>query len=228
MYKVVEIFQSIDGEGIRTGLPVNFIRLAGCNLRCEYCDTAYALFGEPEPCKYREMTLEEICSELEPRFSRVTLTGGEPLLYKNAPALINRLLKDGYEVNVETNGAVDIRDTLSELDTRENLFFTIDYKLMSSGMAYRMIRESFFALTQRDVIKFVVGSEEDIDRMKYVMSELLPYYRDKMPHVYAGAVYGRMSYERLVEIIMNEPLFADVRFQIQLHKAVWDPDKRGV
>ena len=89
--KVVEIFDSIDGEGIRTGQAVSFIRLAGCNLRCSYCDTLYALFGEKEPCDYTEMTAREIANKVNPVFGRVTLTGGEPLIHKDVEELIEIL-----------------------------------------------------------------------------------------------------------------------------------------
>ena len=82
--KVTEIFDSIDGEGIRTGQPCTFIRLAGCNLRCSYCDTLYSLFGEDEPCEYTEMSTDEILKAVNPLFKRVTLTGGEPLFHKDA------------------------------------------------------------------------------------------------------------------------------------------------
>ena len=102
--KIVEIFDSIDGEGIRTGQPATFIRLAGCNLRCSYCDTAYALFGEDEPCVYEEMTVDEVVKKVNPNYRRVTLTGGEPLISPEAAELVTRLIENGVEVNIETNG----------------------------------------------------------------------------------------------------------------------------
>ena len=228
MYKVVEIFQSIDGEGIRTGATVNFVRLAGCNLRCSYCDTLYSLFDEEEPCVYEEMDAEEIMKNLEPRFKRVTLTGGEPLIHKDVTALVNRIAQDGYEVNIETNGAVDISEFMRSVNFPERVFFTIDYKLPTSGMTHKMINENFFALRPQDVIKFVVGNHADISEMKRVMAKLLPHYKENMPVVYAGPVYGMMGYDKLVDVILKEPLFAEVRFQIQLHKVIWDPERRGV
>ncbi len=227
MYKVVEIFKSIDGEGRRTGMTANFIRLAGCNLRCTYCDTAYALFGEEEPCEYEELTAEQILSRLEPRYKRVTLTGGEPLIHEGAAELIDVLSAAGYEVNIETNGAVDIRPFIKER-TAGDVFFTIDYKLPSSGMEAQMLRDNFHVLRKRDVIKFVVGSRGDINVMRHIMRELCGAYGADMPHVYAGAVYGAVDYAELVEEILSEPLFANVCFQIQLHKVIWQPDKRGV
>ncbi|MGN0108280.1 MAG: 7-carboxy-7-deazaguanine synthase QueE, partial [Hominilimicola sp.] len=104
--KIIEIFDSIDGEGIRTGHPATFIRLAGCNLRCSYCDTVYSLFGEETPCEYTEMTIEEVISKVNKNYNRITLTGGEPLVHKESAELVRCLLEMGCEVNIETNGAV--------------------------------------------------------------------------------------------------------------------------
>lgn len=227
MYKVSEIFQSIDGEGIRTGQPVNFIRLAGCNLRCSYCDTAYALFGGEEPCRYETLSADDIAKRLNPLFKRVTLTGGEPLAARGASALAERLLKEGYEVNVETNGAVDICGFLSGLPGRENLFFTIDYKLPSSGVSDRMIWNNFLKLTPRDAVKFVVGSDEDFSCMLSVVGKMRRHY-EIMPQIFVGTVFGRYDLKMLTERMLSEPLLCDAKVQIQLHKIIWDPDERGV
>ena len=106
-YKVVENFDSIDGEGIRTGMTASFVRLAGCNLRCSYCDTLYALFGENEPCRYIEMTAEEIVNRV--KYKRVTITGGEPMIQEGIGALLELLCRDPeLYVEVETNGSVDL------------------------------------------------------------------------------------------------------------------------
>jgi len=226
-YKIVEIFDSIDGEGKRTGLPVSFIRLAGCNLRCSYCDTLYALFGEAEPCEYTPMDQEEILEQINSRFMRVTLTGGEPLLSPGIEDLVQALLDKGYEINIETNGAVDICEFLNRIKPRENLFFTIDYKLPTSGMLDKMIWQNFLHLTHEDVIKFVVGSKEDVVCMLDVVQKLKSAYT-RMPQIYIGAVYGAFGMKELVELIMSEPLLSDAHFQIQLHKIVWNPDERGV
>lgn len=222
--KVIEIFDSIDGEGIRTGQPCTFIRLAGCNLRCSYCDTLYSLFGEDVPCEYTEMSIEEIVGKVNKKFRRITLTGGEPLIHKDCDKLIDALLKEGHEINIETNGAVDIRKFRKG---DENLFFTIDYKLPSSGMEDKMLWDNFVSLKPQDVIKFVVGSDEDLAVMKAVMEKLAPVY-EKMPHIFAGVVFGEYEPLKLIDAIMSEPVMKDVRYQIQLHKQIWDPDERGV
>ena len=140
--KVTEIFDSIDGEGIRTGQPCTFIRLAGCNLRCSYCDTLYSLFGEDEPCEYTEMSTYEILKAVNPLYKRVTLTGGEPLFHKDAEKLVTALIDENIEVNIETNGAVDITEFSKKIPKSDKLFYTIDYKLPSSGMSDKMIWEN--------------------------------------------------------------------------------------
>lgn len=225
--KVVEIFNSIDGEGIRTGQTATFIRLAGCNLRCSYCDTLYALFGEAEPCEYTEMTIDEIIQNVSNVYKRITLTGGEPLLHPDSGKLVTRLLHEGYQVNIETNGAVDITDFSSKIPDISNMFYTIDYKLPSSGMTDKMIWKNFENLRPSDVVKFVVGSDEDINVMRAVMNRLSASY-DLMPHIYAGVVFGKYEPQTLIDYIMKEPVFKDVVFQLQIHKVIWNPDKRGV
>lgn len=225
--KVIEIFNSIDGEGLRTGQPCTFIRLAGCNLRCSYCDTLYALFGEDEPFEYTEMTVDEILDKVCPRYKRVTLTGGEPLIHKDADRLVDALLRHGYEVNIETNGAVDTADFRNKVYQSDKLFFTIDYKLPSSGMEDKMLFENFLTLRKHDVIKFVVGSDEDLNKMREIMKRIVPFY-DQMPHVFAGVVFGQFEPLKLVNAIIDEDIFKDVRYQIQLHKVIWDPNQKGV
>ena len=221
--KIVEIFDSIDGEGIRTGQPATFIRLAGCNLRCTYCDTTYALFGEETPCEYTEMTIEEIVSKVNRNYNRVTLTGGEPLVHKDSVKLIKSLTDIGCEVNIETNGAADIMN----IPRDDKLFFTIDYKLPSSGMDDKMIWNNFLNLKPCDVIKFVIGRDEDIKLMIEIVKKLRKVYKE-MPHIFIGAVYGMYDNSDLVNVILNEPALSDARLQVQLHKIVWDPDERGV
>lgn len=226
-FRVVEIFDSIDGEGLRMGQPVSFIRLAGCNLRCTYCDTPYSLFGEDVPCEYTEMTAEEILSAMNKNYRRVTLTGGEPLISPGVNELVDLLSDNGFEVNIETNGAADIVKFLSAIKSRDNLFFTIDYKLPSSGMEDKMLYSNFTALLECDVIKYVVGSDEDAKTMVEFTKKLKTDLK-VMPHIFAGAVYGEFELEKLTGIILEEPVMKDARIQVQLHKIIWDPDKKGV
>lgn len=225
--KVIEIFDSIDGEGKRTGRAATFIRLAGCNLRCTYCDTLYSLFGEEEECKYTEMTIDEIISRVTKRYKRVTLTGGEPLINPESPLLVSKLADLGYEVNIETNGAVDIVDFMNKTENIDNMFFTIDYKLPSSGMTDKMIWDNFLNLRPVDVIKFVIGSDDDMRMAIDIVRKLQKVY-EIMPHIYFGAVYGKYNPQKLIGIMLAENSLYDANFQIQLHKVIWDPEERGV
>ena len=225
--KIVEIFDSIDGEGLRTGQTAAFIRLAGCNLRCTYCDTLYALFDEDEPCEYTEMSVDEVFDTVNKSFKRITLTGGEPLLHTEAAELCNRLADAGCEVNIETNGAVDIESFLDKISSKDKIFFTIDYKLPSSGMTDKMLWHNFEVLRPCDVVKFVVGSDEDAELMVKITEMLNNMYKEK-PHIYAGAVFGSFEPSKLVDLIVKEPILKDVTFQLQVHKFVWNPEERGV
>lgn len=225
--KIVEIFDSIDGEGLRTGQTAAFIRLAGCNLRCSYCDTLYALFGESEPCDYTEMTVDEVFERVNKAFGRITLTGGEPLLHSESVRLCNMLADCGCEVNIETNGAVDIESFLEKISRKDKVFFTIDFKLPSSGMTDKMLWHNFEVLRPCDVVKFVVGSDEDAQMMLDITKKLNAIYNEK-PHIYAGAVFGSYEPSKLVDLITGNPDLYNVVFQLQIHKVIWSPEMRGV
>lgn len=222
--KVNEIFSSIDGEGIRTGYPVTFVRLFGCNLTCSYCDTMYAIQGDD----YRDMTLEEVMAIVEEKgLRRITLTGGEPLLEVNdAKAILERLLADGYEVNVETNGAVTL-EPFEYLRKQycNQLIYTLDYKSISSGMNPTMILENFQYIKPWDVIKFVVSNREDLDDMKRIVREVLPPTCEA--ELYVSPTFGDIDGKEIVQYLLDEKL-EEVRMQLQMHKYIWDPQERGV
>ena len=226
---ISEIFDSIDGEGKRAGQLCTFIRVVGCNLRCSYCDTMYAV----EPEKYsliapKEMCVSDILARVNRRFGRVTITGGEPLLFPETVQLTNRLCDAGYEVNIETNGACDIVAFRELIRDPSRLFFTVDFKLPSSGEMYSMRLSNFESLTERDVLKLVIGTEEDLSvGVSYVRS-LLEKYSDKPPIVYFGVVFGAFEMSDVIDEVMEDPKLSDVRFQLQLHKLIWDPNARGV
>ena len=210
-YIVTEIFDSIEGEGKRAGQLVTFIRLAGCNLRCSYCDTGYAL-----EAKGNNMTAGEIADKV--KYKRATITGGEPLTQELATLLIE-LFKRGVEVNIETNGSKDIRPYLNF----PNVFFTIDFKCTSSGMSDKMLASNYLALRPRDVIKFVVSSSNDIlQAEKYY--EL---YKMSGKNVYLSPVFGAIKPATIVQVMQAHNL-EGWRVQLQLHKFIWDPSKRGV
>ena len=157
--KVNEIFSSIDGEGIRTGELATFIRLSGCNLRCDYCDTGYALENESG----YEMTIEEIMVAIKKYKNRnITLTGGEPLIHKDVDRLIEQLINDNHLVNIETNGSIDIGKYVGKC------LITMDYKCPSSLMEKSMHMDNLEKLSDNDVLKFVIR-EEDFPCVEHIL-----------------------------------------------------------
>nr|WP_027870649.1 putative 7-carboxy-7-deazaguanine synthase QueE [[Eubacterium] cellulosolvens] len=217
--KVVEKFISINGEGTRAGELAVFVRFRGCNLNCSYCDTMWA--NEPG-CPCEDETPEQIVSYIEEtKVKNVTLTGGEPLLQKEMPELLHLLAeKKDLRVEIETNGAVD----LSGFRTGEQSVFTMDYKLPSSGCESGMLTENFRFLEQKDTVKFVVGSQEDLDRAGEIIRE---YGLIGKCHVYFSPVFGKIEPEQIVNYMIEHRLNG-ARIQIQIHKVIWDPNRRGV
>ena len=214
--KVCEIFKSIEGEGIRMGLPAVFVRLHGCNLRCSYCDSMYAVEGND----YRTMELGQVLDEVRAYgVKNVTLTGGEPLLHPGAGELLESLSREGFCVNVETNGTVPCKWRFP------GLFYTMDWKCKSSGMSAHMKLENMETLEKGDVLKFVVGSIEDLEEAESVVRRL-----SARPSFFVSPVFGKLSNEQIVNWMLTSEVMVqnDVRFQVQLHKVVWNPDRRGV
>lgn len=218
MYKVNEIFVSIDGEGVRTGLPTVFIRLYGCNLKCSYCDTRYSC----ENSEYTEMTLMDILEQvLSYGVPRVTLTGGEPLIHEGVKDLINSLVVNGIEVNIETNGAVDLSD-FWEFRYSSKVIITMDYKCASSGMEDKMKLWNLKLLQPKDVIKFVVSNYNELEKMEYILEE-----SECKAQPYVSPVFGAIEPKELVEYVLDNKL-NNVKVQVQLHKIIWNPNMRGV
>ena len=210
--KVVEIFQSIDGEGIRAGLPVIFIRLYGCNLRCQYCDTKYSYNDED----YQEMSIFEILKEVQNySIKRITLTGGEPLIHKDVDILIKLLRKNDYEVNIETNGSIEIAPY-----RLSNVIITMDYKCRCSGMEKEMYLPNIKKLRKQDVLKFVVEDEDDLIKVKEFSNQT-------EAQIFISPVFGKIQPVKIVDYILKNNL-ANCRVQLQLHKIIWDPNERGV
>ncbi|RKD27340.1 7-carboxy-7-deazaguanine synthase [Caminicella sporogenes DSM 14501] len=208
--KVNEIFLSIQGEGVSTGFPTIFIRFTGCNLRCSFCDTKYS-YEDGE-----EMSVEEIYNEVKKfKYKRVCITGGEPLLQEDLSKLLY-LLKE-YEVNIETNGSVD----LGKYRLLPNHRFTMDMKVPSSMESKKMIFTNFKYLKDRDEIKFVIGTREDYEWAKEVIKK---YYRKGI--ITFSPVFNKIEPKEIVNWILQDNL--DVRFQLQIHKIIWEPDEKGV
>lgn len=219
--KVCEIFRSIEGEGLRTGLPAVFIRLHGCNLRCSYCDSMYAVEGSD----YKQMSVTQILDAIKEYsgITHVTLTGGEPLIHQDVEELLRQLSGNGYRVNIKTNGTIPCKWHFP------GLFYTMDWKCKSSGMTAKMKMENLETLGSNDVLKFVVGTIEDLKETENVVKSLAEKKSD-MPHLFISPVFGNLSNEEIVNWLLNSNIMVknNVRFQVQLHKIIWDPERRGV
>lgn len=241
--QVHEIYLSLQGESTFAGLPCVFVRLTGCNLRCSYCDTAYAFRGG-EPLSQAEI-LAKVSEMAEPyrkvvmpdgsRLPLVELTGGEPLLQKNALPLMTSLCDRGWTVLVETSGALDA----SVLDPRVRRI--LDVKCPSSGESHRNFWDNITKLRPTDEVKFVIGTIEDYEFAKNVISKhslpktcpvlfswVQPLSDEQRDPSLRAVPPGQtpLSRRELVEKIIAEAL--PVRFQAQLHKVIWAPEARGV
>ncbi len=211
MFKVNEIFKSIQGESTYAGLPCTFIRLAGCNLRCTYCDTNYAYYHG------KELADEEIISKIEEYGVKcVEFTGGEPLLQEDTPPLIKTLLDKGYNVLVETNGSICV----GCLDKR--LTIIMDIKTPKSGMSERMNLKNLKVLKNNDQVKFVILDESDYVWAKQMVSRHKLF--DQTQHILMSPAYGILSPKKLAMWILRDNL--PFRIQLQIHKYIWAPDER--
>jgi 7-carboxy-7-deazaguanine synthase len=210
---VCEIFCSIQGESSYAGLPCAFIRLAGCNLRCRYCDTPYA-----QEKKAPEMELDAILDRVEAYgIKLVEVTGGEPLWQEDTPALVDALLKLGHGVLVETNGSLDI-SVLPEGSVR-----VMDIKCPSSGESANVLWDNLWKLRPEDEVKFVISDRHDYEWTLGIISERFGHTKTK---ILLSAVFGELPPGKLVKWMLADRLQA--RFQLQMHKYIWPHDARGV
>ena len=208
--KITEIFLSLQGEARQAGWPTVFVRLTGCPLRCQYCDTAYAFHGG----EWR--TLDNILAEVASHGVRhVCVTGGEPLSQKRCIGLLQRLCDAGYEVSLETSGAIDIAD----VDPRVSR--VLDIKTPGSQEVHRNLWSNLPLLTPHDQVKFVVCSREDYDWAKSIVAE---HRLTETCEVLFSPSYTDVSPRDLADWIVADRL--PVRFQMQLHKLLWN-DERG-
>lgn len=219
MLPVVEKFISINGEGIRAGETAAFIRFRGCNLCCSYCDTKWANEPDAPVTEYSARQLTDWV--LSTGIRNVTLTGGEPLLQQELPQLTDLLLQSGLRVEIETNGSLSLK-SLAERTHRP--VFTMDYKLPSGGMEKNMKTENFSFLQENDTVKFVAGSKEDLLRAEEIIKE---YHLCERCHVYFSPVFSAIEPKEIVEFMIAHQM-NEVRLQLQLHKYIWSPDRRGV
>lgn len=212
---VIEIFDSIDGEGIYTGCLATFIRLAGCNLRCRYCDTRYSFTGGAK------MSIDEIIEQVDAIGNKhITLTGGEPLIHQEVENLIDRLCEKGYTVNIETNGSLSVL-----LYQRENTVVTMDYKTISSGENEQMHDEFIELLRPKDVLK-IVCNVDDFEDIEQMLKRVKP-----KAQIFISPIFNEIKPEMLVNFskrLRDKGISNNIRVQIQLHKIIWKPDARGV
>ena len=203
--KITEIFLSLQGEARDAGWPTVFVRLTGCPLRCQYCDTTYAFFGG----EWR--TIDAVLDEVARHGVRhVCVTGGEPLAQKRCIPLLARLCEAGYAVSLETSGAIDI----AEVDPRVSR--VLDIKTPGSGEVERNLWDNLALLTAHDQVKFVICDRADFDWARDVLREHRLHERCD---VLFSPSHGQVAPRELADWIVAERL--PVRFQMQLHKALW-------
>lgn len=205
--RITEIFYSLQGEAKTVGLPTVFVRLTGCPLRCQYCDSEYAFFGG------ERKTLAEILVEVaafNPKY--ICVTGGEPLAQPNCLPLLAELCDAGYEVSLETSGALPI----GEVDARVSR--VLDLKTPGSGEVSRNLYENIPLLTPHDQVKFVLCGREDYDWARLKVDELR--LVERAGEVLFSPSFGQLQGKDLADWIVADNL--SVRFQLQLHKLLWD------
>lgn len=206
--RLTEIFLSLQGEARSIGWPTVFVRLTGCPLRCQYCDTAYAFHGG------EWWRIDDILTEVAGHGARhVCVTGGEPLAQKRCIGLLSRLCDAGYEVSLETSGAIDI----AEVDPRVSR--VLDIKTPDSKEAHRNLWSNLALLTARDQVKLVICSREDYDWAKAVVAQ---HRLTEVCDVLFSPSFGQIQPSDLADWIVADRL--PVRFQLQLHKILWNDE----
>lgn len=208
--RITEIFHSLQGETRTAGLPTVFVRLTGCPLRCGYCDTAYAFSGGVL------RTLDSIVAEVasySPRY--VCVTGGEPLAQKECLTLLTALCDRGWEVSLETSGALDV----SAVDAR--VVKVMDLKTPASGEVHRNLYENIAHLTAHDQLKFVICNRSDYEWARFKLDEYrLP---ERVDEVLFSPSFGALPARDLAQWILDDRL--PVRMQVQLHKVIWGEER---
>jgi 7-carboxy-7-deazaguanine synthase len=216
--RVTEIFHSVQGESTWAGLPCTFVRLTGCPLRCVWCDTEYSFHGG------EKMSLDAILDRVrEIGTPLVEITGGEPLIHRNAFVLAERLLDEGCTVLVETSGAIDV----APLDPRVHKI--MDLKCPGSGEVSRNLWSNLDHLGPRDEIKFVIAGREDYEWARETIRSRgldVRLHRGELRALLFSPVWESMDFRELAEWVLQDRL--PVRYQIQLHKIIWGAQVPGV
>lgn len=212
MLKINEIFYSIQGESSNAGMPCVFVRLTYCNLRCSYCDTKYAFY------EGYDTSVESVVEEVKKyNCNLVEITGGEPLLQSESLELMNKLCDLDFDVMLETGGSLPIKDV------NERVKIVLDLKCPTSKMSKKNYYENLDFIKSIDEIKFVIGSKEDYQWAKRIIES---YNLTNKSNVLLATVFGQLEPSVLSEWILEDKL--KVRFQLQMHKYIWHPEKRGV
>jgi len=215
-FNISEIFFSIQGEGTRAGLPCVFVRLQGCRLRCSWCDTPYAL-----EIKQIEniMTYSEILDKIYSYDCKfVEFTGGEPFEQADIHEIMKYLCDQGFTVAVETSGYIDV----SDIDSR--IIKILDIKCPDSGMSKKNNFKNINNIRPTDEIKFVIASKSDFDYALNIIKE--NNLVNRTAAVLMSPVFGKMNNIELAEWVLGTKL--SIRLQLQMHKYIWEPNKRGV
>ena len=226
VFKVVEQFLSINGEGRRAGQLALFVRFAGCNLNCEYCDTRWANERDASYDAYTCDLLYEMITGAG--INNITLTGGEPLLQQGIGILLDHLRTERrLNIEIETNGSIDIEPFFTKREDfiSDNVTFTLDYKTGASGMESRMCMHNYELVRDIDTVKFVVGSVGDIETAVDVIKKYR--LKEKGCGIFISPCFGKIEPREIVEYMVKNRI-NDVNVQLQLHKYIWDPDRRGV
>jgi 7-carboxy-7-deazaguanine synthase len=205
---VKEIYVSLQGESSHQGILCTFVRLTGCHLRCTYCDSEFAFKGGE---RMKNSAVVERVKAL--RAPMVELTGGEPLLQPGVYPLMESLLADGFKVLLETSGAIDVREVPAAVHK------IVDLKTPSSGESDRNDLRVLDSMNENDELKFVIGSRADYEWSKSMIRPVRRY------GVLFSTVFGKLSPQQLAEWVIEDRL--PVRFQLQQHKYLWEPDARG-
>jgi 7-carboxy-7-deazaguanine synthase len=204
---ITEIFYSLQGEAREVGIPTVFVRLTGCPLRCNYCDTAYAFKGN------NPLSIEQIVSEISKyKTHYVCVTGGEPMAQSNCLGLLGTLIEKGYKVSMETSGSIDISEV------NKNVSIVMDLKTPSSTEQHQNRYENIALLENKDQLKFVIASKSDFDWCCSILEN-----NEILSDVLFSPVYESLKPTQLADWILEKQL--NVRLQVQLHKILWGDEK---
>ena len=212
MIKINEIYLSVQGESTHTGLPCIFIRLTGCNLRCSWCDTAYA-FHEG-----KNMSIDEILQKVENfGIHLVEITGGEPLMQDNVYTLMRRLIEKGYKVMLETGGSISLERV------PKDVIKIMDLKCPGSGEQEKNNLDNLKLLAPHDEVKIVILDRKDYEWSRDIIKK---YKINETAHILISPVFDKLELKEMVKWILEDQL--PVRLQTQLHKIIWDKNTIGV